>query len=270
MNVLLTGANGYLGQHTSIQLQQAGHFVLPTNHDPNDWEEHLNSRAIDVVVHLSWLAKAGNGDPAGQRNSLRNTKRLLSAVDDQECRIIFASTASVYGPSEAMKKETDSLNPNCCYTRAKRLAEKWLAHSLPQEDVTVLRFGSLMGRGMTKTRTDLVVNAFAQLGHSGRIVEVWNPEAWKPIIHVKDAAGIIREAVEGRWEGVYNVASQCQQERLIANLVRLQTGCEVRLKKGDGQRSCRLDCVKLAQKLLAKGMPPVIWRSIPEAVREFS
>jgi hypothetical protein len=126
-----------------------------------------------------------------------------------------------------------------------------------------------MGLGVSRTRTDLVVNAFAQEAYRWGAFEVWNPQAWKPVIHVQDAAATVSLASAEGWTGTINVASRCLRERDIAELVRLQTGAGWTSPPGKSSgptRSTRVSCAKL-ETMLA-GHPR--WREVPEAVAEFA
>lgn len=263
MRVLLTGSTGYLGEHVLRAFEGDDVTTVDTR---NDFSVDLTQ--FDCCIHLAWVAKAGDGDPDGQRSCSRWTNHFGLAIKRTGMRVVFASTASVYGARNGDMEmiETDPVDPNCEYTRAKVAAERSLRHHLGGDRLAVLRFGSLMGRGVTRTRTDLVVNAFASDAYAGRTVEVWNPDAWKPVVHVRDAAGIVVAAAREAWSGTYNVASRCLRAREIAELARLQTGCEVRevLGSPNGLRSCRVSNAKVEAQLSG-----ILWREVPEAIAEF-
>ena len=268
MRVLVTGATSYLGGHVVTALAEEGHEVFCTgSRDPDCWMEVLRRDQVESVVHLAWYSRAGNCDEGTHMRCLHRTIVLVDHCAPRAIPVVFASTASVYGVSyDRSVTEEDVLWPNCDYTSAKATAERIVTERMRCLGC-VLRFGSLMGRGVTRDKTDVVVNAFAADAYQGRTVRVWHPGAWKPVLHVRDAAGLISLAVKDGWSGTYNAASQSVTAGDVARLVQLQTGCDVEHVEGspNGERSCRLDCSKLRAKV-----PYAVWREIPEAVAEFS
>ena len=262
MWVRVTGASGYLGGWVLREMERRGHNVY-------SWD----FPGARTVVHLGWLAKPGDGQTDLQQRCVDDTSRLVDWCVQRGVRLVFASTASVYGlrgEDDLPCDEGANLFPNCDYTRAKAAAEGLVARM--GELGCVLRLGSLMGVGVEggRTRTDLVVNAFASAAAEGRTVEVWSPSAWKPVVHVRDAADVITAAVEDHWTGVVNVASDCLRARDIAvrawNLNQLRVMNDIKWKdeSPNGNRSCRVDCSELRRR-----MPGKAWRTVGEAVAEF-
>lgn len=268
MNVLITGGNGYLGGWLFKELDDAGHTVYSVGSQRIDtWFQAMDTmETVDCVVHLAWYSKAGEGAKDIHADCLERTRELAIRVKHRysNCRIVFASTASVYGPCDGIPSEEHSLNPNCDYTMGKVYGEYLLNEILGESRVSILRFGSLMGRGRTRDKTDLVVNAFASDAYALGEIECWSPGAFKPIIHVRDAAWVTRKAVEDRWSGIVNVVSQCPTAGAIARLVQLQTGCRVsHIERPGPDRSNQVSSRKLGELVRRR------WVEIPETVKEF-
>ncbi len=272
LNVLVTGATGFFGPYAVDALLDTGKvetLYATASRDFQDWMTVLTLHKIDTVVHLAWFASPGDRNPEIHRRCLDYTMELGAMVKRHrpEAQFVFASTCSVYGDRDAVEHlETERTMGTCAYTSGKLSAEEGLS-KLFGDKLLTLRFGSMMGIGHPegRTRTDLVVNAFASDAYSTGLVEVWNPSAWKPVVHVQDAAGILADAVGYGWDGVYNVVTGCYRASTIADLVRLQTGCDVvEVKPLNGYRSCRASNEKLMKKL-----PGILWREVPEAIREF-
>ena len=258
MWVRVTGASGYLGGWAIREMERRGHNVY-------SWD----FPGARTVVHLGWLAKPGDGQAVLQQRCVDDTSRLVDWCIQRGVRLVFASTASVYGlrgEDEPPCREDANLFPNCDYTRAKAAAEGLVGRM--GELGCVLRLGSLMGVGVEggRTRTDLVVNAFASAAAEGSVIEVWNPSSWKPVVHVRDAAEVIARAVEERWTGVVNVASVNMRARDIAWKVSVRHTSTIVWKNDspNGNRSCRVDCSELRRR-----MPDYQWRTVEDAVAEF-
>jgi nucleoside-diphosphate-sugar epimerase len=273
MVVSVTGARGYLGGWVVQSLRRLGHTVieLPGRTDEG-WEKSV--AVSESLIHLAWYSSAGNGNRQIHEDCVDRTAKILSVAKRHRVRVVFTSTASVYGNCHNITTpmtEEDYIHPNCTYTVAKSFAEV-LVRDVP--DWVTFRMGSLMGIGRTRTKTDLVVNHFAQTAYSGGVIECYGPECWKPVIHVRDAAAIIAAAAdpESGFRGLYNLSSVCSSARTIAGLVNLQTGAEVLYKESTGgpTRSVRVDSTKVWTRVRESNggkRPP---KSIPESILEFN
>ena len=126
MNVMVTGAAGYIGSHAVKQLVEAGHRVLAVDnlfrghrqavHPQAEFQQIdlaetaalaglLREHAIDCVMHFAALAYVGESVTEPLRYYDNNTAgaiSLLKAMDAAGCRrLVFSSTCAVYGEPEA-------------------------------------------------------------------------------------------------------------------------------------------------------------------------
>ncbi|MEO6812051.1 MAG: UDP-glucose 4-epimerase GalE [Isosphaeraceae bacterium] len=152
MRILVVGGAGYIGSHTVRGLLRAGHDVsvfdnLDLGHawavpegrlivgnlaDRDALEAALRGRKVEAVMHFAAFASVPESvaDPAKYyRNNVVGTLNLLDAMRAEGVgRIVFSSTAAVYGvpevvpiPESAMPKP---INP---YGTTKLTAERALA-----------------------------------------------------------------------------------------------------------------------------------------------
>ncbi|CAI3801554.1 UDP-glucose 4-epimerase GalE [Pseudarthrobacter sp. MM222] len=160
MRILVTGGTGYIGSHTVLSLQEAGHEVVVVDNLVNSSEEALRrvaelsgtaavfhrvdlvdeaavdavfaEHAIDAVIHFAGLKAVGESVREPLRyyhNNLTGTLNLLRVMDRHDVRsIVFSSSATVYGehnPSPYLEKmEIGANNP---YGRTKEQIEDILA-----------------------------------------------------------------------------------------------------------------------------------------------
>ncbi|MDU2063386.1 MAG: UDP-glucose 4-epimerase GalE [Sporomusaceae bacterium] len=156
MNILVTGGAGYIGSHTVQALLAdadkivvydslvTGHvdavpaeaekvqFVLGDIADTELLESVLHEEKIDAVVHFAAASLVGESmkNPAYYyQNNVAGTLSLLNAlVAAKVKKIVFSSTAAVYGEPEAVPiLETAKQAPTNVYGRTKLVIEGMLA-----------------------------------------------------------------------------------------------------------------------------------------------
>ena len=153
MNVLVTGGAGYIGSHAVRELLASGHKVvvydsLVKGHReavPADvpfvkgdirnaavLAETFEVFPIDAVMHFAAVSEVGESmtDPAKYyRDNVAATLSLLESLHKANIRkIVFSSTAAVYGEPEACPICEDAvLKPTNVYGRTKLIIEGMLA-----------------------------------------------------------------------------------------------------------------------------------------------
>jgi len=151
MNVLLTGGAGYIGSHVTRALQAAGHrcvvvdnlckghaasvagaeLVVADVADTASLVKTMREQAVDTVIHLAAFIEAGEsvGMPAKyfHNNTLIGLSLLDAMRDAGVTRMVFSSTAAVYGqPEQVPIEEDDRLEPINPYGASKLCVEYML------------------------------------------------------------------------------------------------------------------------------------------------
>lgn len=151
MNVLVCGGAGYIGSHVSRLLGERGHkaiildnlskghrealgaaeFILGDIGDRGLLDLVFTTRKIDAVMHFCAFIEVGESvvDPARYyRNNVSNTLVLLDAMRAHGVdKIIFSSTAAVYGiPREVPISEDSLRSPINPYGQSKLMIENVL------------------------------------------------------------------------------------------------------------------------------------------------
>ena len=132
----------------------------------------------DAVFHLA--AEPGVRSSWGQkfdrylRNNIRATQRLLEAsARTPERRIVYASSSSVYGDSEALPTPEDATpQPLSPYGVTKLAAEQLcrLYHAEQGVDAVALRFFSVYG---PRQRPDMAFRRFCEAAAAGAPIEIY-------------------------------------------------------------------------------------------------
>ena len=178
MQILVTGGAGYIGGMIARTLAQQGHSVivydnlchssralLPAGVEFVEGEladrkglEKLLSSGFDGVIHLAALIEAGESMLKPElyfRNNSASTLTLLEAMLATGVRrIVFSSTAAVYGEPEVTPIREDApLRPTNAYGESKLLVEKMLywmyrVHGLHYASLRYFNVaGAMAGRG---------------------------------------------------------------------------------------------------------------------------
>ncbi|MGE0723066.1 MAG: NAD-dependent epimerase/dehydratase family protein [Alphaproteobacteria bacterium] len=225
LTVCVTGHAGYLGTVLVPALQAQGHRVLGldsllfagcavSGEADDDPPTAIAARTVDVrdirpadvagadaVVHLAGLSNdpLGDFDPALTRSINRDATIAVAeaAKSAGVRRFVFASTCSVYGAAgHDVVDETSPVDPLTAYAASKAEAERGLLALADRRFApVVLRFATAFGFSRM-LRFDLVANNLvAHALGSGRVLLKSTGDAWRPLIHVRDIAAAIAEAL---------------------------------------------------------------------------
>ena len=153
MNVLLTGGAGYIGSHVLRAVLDAGHdcivydslvkgharaveqagarLVLGDSADSRTLGQVLAENQIDTVINFAAFIEAGESVEKPEKYFRNNTVKTLELLETMRAggvkRIVFSSTAAVYGtPERTPIEETDPLVPINPYGASKLCVEYML------------------------------------------------------------------------------------------------------------------------------------------------
>ena len=182
MQILLTGGAGYIGSHTIIELDKAGHSVVVVDNLSNSCEESIRrvseiigkpipfikadvrdaaamdsifkSYKIGAVIHFAGLKAVGESVAKPleyYENNLNATFVLVNAMRNNGVKnIIFSSSATVYG-NPAIIPITESCPKGECtnpYGKTKSMLEEVLSDvqkADPEWNVVLLRYFNPIG-----------------------------------------------------------------------------------------------------------------------------
>jgi nucleoside-diphosphate-sugar epimerase len=203
MKVLVTGSEGFIGSHLCRQLQDPFRFDLKIGFDLGNFDqvaETFESFKPEVVIHLGGNAYVGYAKENPDKDVTTNvigTLNVLKASVDIKPKIIFTSTAQVYGTyTDKVIEESFQENPAHPYAISKLSAEhycRWFSQNFGL-NVCVLRFSNVYGFG----RNSDVFADFIKMAREDHVIRIkGNPynapdfvnvnDVVRAIIHIKDA-----------------------------------------------------------------------------------
>jgi len=182
MSILLTGGTGFIGSHTAVEMINKGYDVVIVDNlynseasvvdriqaitgvRPKFYEVDVAEKAalskvfaennIDAVIHFAGYKAVGESvqiPVAYYRNNLDTTLTLLEVMEEYGCKkIIFSSSATVYGTSDKVPFSEDAKELGCTnpYGWTKYMIEQILkdtAFADKKMSVVLLRYFNPIG-----------------------------------------------------------------------------------------------------------------------------
>lgn len=179
MKILVTGGEGFIGQHLRLRLAQDGHEVISLDADstntqrafagapivrlvlPVQWMTAGTFKDIDAIYHLACPASPRRymADPIYTLDTAFNgTKAVLDVAKETGAKVLIASSSEVYGcPTEDQHPQVETYAGRVwpyairsCYDEGKRVGEALARAYEEKHNVTVqiARIFNTYGPGM--------------------------------------------------------------------------------------------------------------------------
>jgi UDP-glucose 4-epimerase len=254
--VLITGASGYVGQHLIKALSQANipvrgfaRSLRPANLSGVEWRQgdvrHLAEvqqamQGCTSVVHLACLPLGLSfQEPEAdfQVNALGTLNILQAAQATEVKRIVYTSTAQVYGFTEHLPITEDAPTQPTSPYAASKLCGEILCSTFARcygLDTIILRLFNVYGPALDNRERSTVETLFLQRVRQGLppIIK-GNPDQGRDFIHVNDVVRAIRLALNKSNAGI------------VVNI-------------GTGVMTTLLELARLAIKLVGTNLTPII------------
>jgi nucleoside-diphosphate-sugar epimerase len=227
MNVMITGASGFLGQYVTREFETNGHHVIGISRSnfPNsytmDISDHhsvnriVSEKAIDVIVHLAGKPIVSdcekNPFDAFMTNGVGTASVLEAARLNNVSKVVSIETDKVYGIQyDLPTSETATLNPGGPYEYSKVLASQFAEFYRDYYglSITSVRPANLYGTG-DFSLSRLIPSALNNL-KQGKGIRLYSGslEMERDFIHVEDAARAIYLLATSTTEhSIYNLST---------------------------------------------------------------
>lgn len=197
MRVVITGASGFLGKHLVSKLrqnQEANIEIVGVSRQKIDGllqvSDYKDTPRGDVLIHLA-EENSRSGAQNGGDDALKNASELIESLTKKQfSKIIYASSAVVYGDSSTNKHSiTDELISADIYTKLKVAGEQAI---LTNSNSFVLRISNLYGDGMSPNN---VTNTIIQQAKIDNNIEVESLEPIRDFLWIEDATQAITKII---------------------------------------------------------------------------
>ncbi len=228
MKILITGANGFLGQHLIKRLlDETTHLIIATG--KGEQRTPFQSTSLeyvsldlcdgvavhhlmdmlrpDLVVHCAAMTQADEcevNEIDCWNINVTATRFLLDAAKKIGARFILLSTDFVFDGAAGPYRESDTANPVSYYGSSKVAAEKSVMES--GLDAAVVRTCLVYGDVVTGTRNNIVtwVKNNLQDGKSIKVVS----DQWRTPTYVEDLSAGIQLLIDKKASGVYHISGE--------------------------------------------------------------
>lgn len=232
MNVLITGAGGFIGLNLIKYIEKSNLFsndkiIILGNREYEKYVniEHSNYRFtkeqftkkdiynIDVLIHLGAFIPKSRIDVNNIDKSfsnLKNTITLLQNIPGKPKKVIFTSTIDVYENTNDKIDELTKTDPISLYGWSKLICEKFIEEYGVQNNVIVqiLRIGHIYGNGEEKYQKLIPISIKNAI--QGKDLQLnTNSYELRSFLHVKDCCKCILKSTELNYSaGPINVVSK--------------------------------------------------------------
>lgn len=235
MKILVTGGAGFIGSHVSRLLLKVGHQVvvldnLKTGHktavpkgaklvvgDISDPQKtKLALKGTDAVIHLAGLIVVPESvkypGKYFQNNVLGTVNLLESMKDTGVKKIIFSSSACVYGAAKKLPITEDApLAPDNPYGATKASIEAFIQsyHAIYGFDATILRYFNPYGPGeLHEPETHAIPNFIKATLTKNPMPLYWKGQQIRDFIYIEDLARAHIDVLKLSGFNIFNLGTE--------------------------------------------------------------
>ncbi|MDF1594263.1 MAG: NAD(P)-dependent oxidoreductase [Desulfobacterales bacterium] len=283
MNILVTGADGFVGRHACRYLQKSHTLhrvngpkrkgILTVDLCDRDEVKEVSrllqkGAQIDVILHLA-SKLVGSSDVENMEvfyDNIRITESVIKlARNIKPKKVINISSMAVYPALDGTFSETSQIqtshNTDCLYGLSKFCSENLIDFMLNRHGILTahLRISQIIGQGM---RNDRVVPVMLkELSENNTITVRGNGERVSNFIHIDKLVSLIGLFVVQDISGIYNVGGVNISYYDLAQRLIMEHGNErskiIKIDEKPGSKF-RLSTDKLSAALKLWGIDPAI------------
>lgn len=223
---LVTGGAGFIGSNLALELEKRGHEVVVTDNFQSADSQNLKGfkgeivswdvsipqtfkNKFDIIFHQAAITdpRYPNDDETFFKN-VEGFKRMIELAEQHGAKLVYASTAGLYGNGPVPMREVQPKDVLTVYGRSKLKMDEMAEQLFSKRHIVGLRYFNVFGpREAHKGRpASMIYHLYHQMkrGERPRLFN-WG-EQIRDFIYIKDIISANLKAVEAP-SGVYNVAT---------------------------------------------------------------
>ncbi|GAB6087335.1 NAD-dependent epimerase/dehydratase family protein [Alkaliphilus crotonatoxidans] len=226
--ILITGANGFIGQSLIEELNPAEYEIYALGLG-QEYQGSLSkikeyyaqditipfqlSLKVDAIIHLAALNQTNiNSDfayEAFKSINVEGTENVINSCYFE--RFILFSTANLYERQGGYITEASPLAPKSFYERSKKEAEELCQMKIAREKLLILRPVNITG---VKQENKAIIPYFFSRAVKGEPIEVFVPQNRRiQLLSIKDLSRVLKVILKGPLvSGVLNLANDDSME----------------------------------------------------------
>lgn len=207
MTVVVTGAAGFVGRALMAQLRAAGYPAIGVSRREQPGvlrlDDYAESPKGEVLVHLAEDSVRSRVNAAGDEYALQTLSTLRALSQRGYRRIVYASSAVIYGDFSTHPHRTDDpVRIVDVYTRVKAESERVVLEQ--HQGGAIARLANTYGPGMA--RENVLSTIMQQLGRTGP-VRVMDDSPVRDFVWIADVADALARMATSSATGIFNIGT---------------------------------------------------------------
>lgn len=178
-----------------------------------DWGEQFGDEKFDAIFHLASITDTTNHDQFEQtHDNVESFRRILNFAKPNKTRIVYASSASIYGAAKEASLENNGAAPANIYAFSKAIMDNLATREAKENPgwiIVGLRYFNVYGpreahKGMPAS---MVYHLSRQITEGKRPRIFKQGEQQRDFVYVKDVVAGTIAALKAKASGIYNLGS---------------------------------------------------------------
>lgn len=228
MKCLVTGGVGFIGSNLALELENQGHEVTIVDNlltgnknnlkgfkgkfieaDVSDNNFNING-SFDVILHEAAITDPRYpNDKETFNKNVQGFKNMIKLAKNNNAKLVYASTASLYGNGPTPMKEDQEKEILSSYGKSKLVMDNIASKLFDKMRIVGLRYFNVFGpREKYKGRAASMVYHLGKQMKQGKIPRIFKfGEQKRDHIYVKDAVDATIKALNAKQSCVVNVGT---------------------------------------------------------------
>jgi len=225
--MLVTGGAGFIGSNLALELERQKNDVVAADNLFSGDKKNLEGfkgkflkldiskpfdlkEKFDVIFHQASITDPRfQNDDEMLRNNLDGFKNIIALAIKQKAKLVYASSASIYGNGKVPMEEGQKKDILSAYAKSKLLMDEMASAYFDKMRIVGLRYFNVFGpREAHKGRPASMIYHLSKQIKEGKNPRIFKfGEQKRDHIYVKDAVDATIKAAGAKKSGVYNAGT---------------------------------------------------------------